>query len=86
MIEWLGNEQYAYVPFEAPREVANQLKELAQELDSDSLRTQLVVSLDPASRLTEGQAEELWFDATKIHYFDPASGENLSRDLIPASA
>ena len=86
VIEWLGNEQYAYVPFEAPREVANQLKELAQELDSDSLRTQLVVSLDPASRLTEGQAEELWFDATKIHYFDPASGENLSRDLIPASA
>jgi multiple sugar transport system ATP-binding protein len=86
VIEWLGNEQYAYVPFEAPPEIASKLKELEQELDSDSLRTQLVVSLDPASRLTEGQEDELWFDPSKIHYFDPASGDNLTRDLVAASA
>jgi multiple sugar transport system ATP-binding protein len=84
--EWLGNEQFAYVPFEAPAEIAKKLKELEQELDSDSIRTQLVVSLDPASRLNEGQEEELWFDPSKIHYFDPASGENLTRDLVAAPA
>ena len=45
--EWLGDEQYAYVPYEAEAKVQDQLKELARELDSDALRTQLVVSLDP---------------------------------------
>jgi multiple sugar transport system ATP-binding protein len=86
VIEWLGNEQYAYVPFEAPPEVAEQLRELARELDSDSLRTQLVVSLSPASQLRVGEDAELWFDASKIHYFDPTNGENLSRELVTASA
>jgi multiple sugar transport system ATP-binding protein len=43
---------------------------------------QPVVSLDPNSRLTEGQEEELWFDPSKIHYFDPTSGDNLTRDLV----
>src|SRR6476646_11189532 len=42
--EWLGNEQFAYVPFDAPPEVANRLRELARELDSEAMRTQLVVS------------------------------------------
>src|SRR3954464_15535096 len=41
--EWLGNELFAYVPFEAPAEVTDRLKSLARELDSESLRTQLVV-------------------------------------------
>jgi multiple sugar transport system ATP-binding protein len=76
--EWLGNQQFAYVPFEAPAEVATRLKALARELDSDSLRTQLVVSIDPSSRIREGEPAELWFDATRMHLFDPASGENLT--------
>ena len=49
--EWLGNELYAYVPFEASAEVTDRLKTLARELDSESLRTQLVVSLDTASTI-----------------------------------
>ena len=76
--EWLGHEQFAYVPFEAPPEVAQQLRELAQELDSDALRTQLVVSLDAASRVREGATAQLWFDHTKMHLFDPSNGENLT--------
>ena len=77
--EWLGHEQFAYVPFEAPPEVAQQLRELAQELDSDALRTQLVVSLDAASLVREGAKAELWFDPKRMHLFDPSSGENLPR-------
>ncbi len=84
--EWLGNELFAYIPFEAPSEVTDRLKSLARELDSESLRTQLVVSLDTASRIKAGGEAELWFDASRMHLFDPASGENLTRDLVHASA
>ena len=84
--EWLGNELYAYIPFEAPAEVTDRLKSLAKELDSESLRTQLIVSLDTASRITAGDEAELWFDASRMHLFDPASGENLTRDLVHATS
>src|SRR5690606_20617662 len=78
--EWLGNELYAYVPYEAPADVAAQLRDLSRELDSDQLRTQAVVELDAGSLITPGREAELWIDTAKLHLFDPASGENLTRD------
>ncbi|MGI5166499.1 ABC transporter ATP-binding protein [Spirillospora sp. CA-253888] len=78
--EWLGNEQYAYVPYEAPQDLADQLRELSRELDSDQMRTQAVVALDAASLITAGDEAELWVDTAKMHVFDPATGENLTRD------
>ena len=80
MVEWLGNETYAYIPFEAPPEVEKQLQQLERDLDGESLRTQLVVSLDGASRISEGDDAKIWVDARKIHLFDPATGENLTMD------
>ena len=80
VVEWLGNEAYAYIPFEAPPEVQKQLTQLERELDGDQMRTQLVVSLDGASRIAEGDEAEIWVDASKIHLFDPATGENLTVD------
>jgi multiple sugar transport system ATP-binding protein len=79
VIEWLGSEQYAYIPFKAPDEVRRTLRELATELDSEQLRTQLVVALDAESRLTEGSDADLWLDPTRMHLFDPETGENLTR-------
>ncbi len=76
--EWLGNLQFAYVPFTAEAAVAGRLRELANELDSDALRTQLVVSIDPSSRIRAGESAELWLDASHLHFFDPTSGENLT--------
>ena len=78
VIEWLGNEQFAYVPYEAPEDIARLLSELERELDSEALATQLVVALDAASRLPEGQTASLWLDLRKVHVFDPASGANLT--------
>jgi multiple sugar transport system ATP-binding protein len=78
--EWLGDAQYAYIPYDAPPEVANQLKELSQELDSEQLRTQAVVSIDSTSRIREGREAEFWLDTRKLHVFDPRTGENLTRD------
>jgi multiple sugar transport system ATP-binding protein len=79
-VEWLGNETYAYIPFEAPDEVRQQLQQLEKDLDGEGMRTQLVVSLDGASRIKEGEPAEIWVDGRKIHLFDPATGENLTVD------
>ncbi|RJK97975.1 ABC transporter ATP-binding protein [Vallicoccus soli] len=78
--EWLGDQQYAYIPFEAPEAVRTQLRDLSRELDSDQLRTQAIVSIDATSRLREGREAEFWLDTRKVHVFDPATGENLTRD------
>lgn len=79
--EWLGDQQYAYVPYEAEPQVQDQLKELAREADGDSLRTQLVVSLDAASKGEDGEHTTLFIDTDQMHLFDPSSGENLTVGL-----
>ncbi len=79
--EWLGNEAYAYIPFEAPPEVQAELAQLEKELDGEALRTQLVISLDSASRIREGDEAEIWVDTRKMHLFDPESQENLTVGL-----
>ncbi|MDQ1439917.1 MAG: multiple sugar transport system ATP-binding protein [Acidimicrobiaceae bacterium] len=78
--EWLGSQQYAYVPFEAPEEINRHLAELQQELDSEQMRTQMIVSLDPVSRIRDGAKAELWLDPSRVHLFDPRTGKNLTRD------
>jgi multiple sugar transport system ATP-binding protein len=87
--EWLGSQQYAYVPYDAPQEITNQLAELQEELDSEHVRTQMVVSLDPASRITDGQSAQLWLNPAQVHLFDPRTGDNLTRsakEKVPATA
>jgi multiple sugar transport system ATP-binding protein len=81
VVEWLGNEAYAYIPFEAPPEVQRQLEQLERDLDGESLRTQLVISLDGASTVEAGDDAEIWVDSSKLHLFDPETGENLTVDL-----
>jgi multiple sugar transport system ATP-binding protein len=78
VVEWLGNEAYAYMPYEAPPQVAVQLAQLEKDLDSEALRTQLIVSLGPASRVRGGEPAELFVDARKMHLFEPSSGDNLT--------
>jgi multiple sugar transport system ATP-binding protein len=39
-----------------------------------------VISLDGASRISEGDEATIWVDARKIHLFDPSTGENLTID------
>jgi len=77
--EWLGNEQYAFIPYEAPPDIADQLAALERELDGEQMRTQMVVSLDPMSRVRDGAKASLWLDPTRILLFDPRTGANLTR-------
>ncbi|MGY1762590.1 ABC transporter ATP-binding protein [Geodermatophilus sp. SYSU D00779] len=78
--EWLGDSQYAYIPYEAPEAIRTQLRDLSRELDAEELRTQAIVSIDATSRIREGREAEFWLDARKVHVFDPQTGENLTRD------
>jgi len=80
VVEWLGSEAFAYIPFEAPPEVQKQLQQLERDLDGESLRTQLVISLDGSSMVAAGDEAEIWVDTTKMHLFDPSTGENLTID------
>jgi multiple sugar transport system ATP-binding protein len=84
--EWLGDQQYAYIPYEAPEEITNQLRALSRELDSEELRTQAIVSIDSTSRIREGREAEFWLDSRKVHVFDPSTGENLTRDAEAGAA
>ncbi|GAA4606439.1 multiple sugar transport system ATP-binding protein [Actinoplanes octamycinicus] len=84
--EWLGAQLYAYVPYDAAPEITKQLEELERELDSEQMRTQLVVALDVNSRVGSGSTAELWFDPERMHVFDAASGENLTLATPPRTA
>jgi multiple sugar transport system ATP-binding protein len=78
--EWLGDQQYAYIPYDAPDQIRTRLRDLSKELDSEELRTQAIVSIDSTSRIREGREAEFWLDTRKVHVFDPETGENLTRD------
>ena len=84
VVEWLGNETYAYLPFDAPPEVHSQLEQLEQDLDGEVVRTQLVITLDGTSRVQAGDKVKVWMDAGKVNLFDPATGDNLTVDLAQA--
>ena len=89
--EWLGNSQYAYVPYDAPADIKASLASLEKELDSEQLRTQMIVSVDAASRIRDGDEAELWLDPSRMQLFDPQSGHNLTllneeRESAPPSS
>ncbi|HKN40765.1 MAG TPA: sn-glycerol-3-phosphate ABC transporter ATP-binding protein UgpC [Acidimicrobiia bacterium] len=78
VVEWLGAEQFAYVPYGAPPELVEPLHRLAAELDRESAQTLLVASIDPTSRIRRGEPAHLWFDPANLYVFDAGTGERLA--------
>jgi multiple sugar transport system ATP-binding protein len=82
VIEWMGSEVFVYFPV-GRGEHADQLAELAQELDQSvevpGAEDQVVARLDADSKVSEGEEAELWFDPSDVHLFDPDTGSNLTR-------
>jgi multiple sugar transport system ATP-binding protein len=84
VVEWLGNEQYAYLPYDVPQIKVEGMEAIKDDLGGETMQPQLVVALDPASRIADGSTARIWFDPTRLHVFDVASGENLTLS-VPAT-
>ena len=86
LVESLGSDLYAYFHVESEGVESEQLADLAEESIGEtgaaSLREgeeQIVARLDPASKIKRRQRAQLWADTSKLHLFDPESGESLTR-------
>jgi multiple sugar transport system ATP-binding protein len=90
VIESLGSDKFVFFTQELGQ-TANvaELEELARDsgrADTGGSGETVVARLDPASRVTEGEASRLWVDGRKLHVFDPASGRNLTQGAADVSA
>jgi multiple sugar transport system ATP-binding protein len=86
LVESLGSDLYAYFHVESEGVESEQLADLAEESIGEtgaaSLREgeeQIVARLDPASPIRRRERAQLWADTSKLHLFDPESGESLTR-------
>jgi multiple sugar transport system ATP-binding protein len=86
LVESLGSDLYAYFHVESEGVQSDQLADLVEdrldETGAANIREgeeQVVARLDPTSEVKRGGHTELWADTSKLHLFDPESGESLKR-------
>ncbi len=82
VLESMGSEYYAYFVVESERVSSSELEELAADAGGGDLSqghggTQIVARLEAASKVKQGQDQELWYDTAHLHLFDPESGRSL---------
>jgi len=92
LVESLGSDLFAYFDYEGEGVVAEELAELAADsgaadVPSSGEANQAVARLEPSSDIQAGRRAKLWLDTTKIHLFDPSTGESLTvQKRAPAAA
>jgi multiple sugar transport system ATP-binding protein len=82
VLESMGSDVFIYFTVHGGKATSRELEELAQDagsVDVPSGADQIVARFDPATRAKEGQPIDVWLDASKLHVFDPKTGENLSQ-------
>jgi multiple sugar transport system ATP-binding protein len=83
LVESLGAEDYVYFEVQTEQLQSDQLEELAQDAGAHEVPSsgegQVVARVDAASKISRGSDAELWLDTTKLHFFDPSSGESLTK-------
>jgi len=81
LVESMGSEKYAYFSLGSEGVHSKELEELAADAGLEEIPgggDQVVARLDAASEIKRGAEAELWVDTTKLHLFDPESGESLT--------
>jgi multiple sugar transport system ATP-binding protein len=82
VVESMGSDKYVYFALAGERARAAELDELAADAGASDLpaaaSAQLVTRLSAESSAKEGATVRVWFNAEKLHLFDPASGRNLT--------
>jgi multiple sugar transport system ATP-binding protein len=90
LVEAMGAEKYAYFQVQHEGVQSQELDELARDAGADEVPSsgegQVVARLAAESNVARGEEIELWVDASKLHFFDPQSGENLTAERQPAAA
>jgi multiple sugar transport system ATP-binding protein len=89
LVESMGSELYAYFNVQSGHLDSEQLQELAEDSGAGEVpggeEGQVVARLDAGSEIKRGEEAEIWVDTTRIHLFDPQSGESLtSREVARA--
>jgi multiple sugar transport system ATP-binding protein len=89
LVESLGSDLYAYFHIESEGVQSDQLADLVEDrLDETGAANvregheQVVARLDPTSQVKRGERAELWADTSKLHLFDPESGESLKAERL----
>ena len=84
LVESLGSDLFAYFHIESEGVQSDQLADLVEESlaetgagETSEGREQVVARLDPTSKVKRRESAELWADTSKLHLFDPESGESL---------
>jgi multiple sugar transport system ATP-binding protein len=84
LVESLGSDLYAYFHIESEGVQSDQLADLVEEsleetgaAETHEGREQIVARLDPTSKVRRRERAELWADTSRLHLFDPESGESL---------
>lgn len=78
-VEWRGSSQYAYLGYEIEPEVEDLMSEVEDLLEFDLFQSFLVAQLAAESTLRPGMSIRVVVPRRRIHVFDPATGENLTR-------
>jgi multiple sugar transport system ATP-binding protein len=83
LVESMGSEQYAYFKLEGEIVESDELRELAEDAGTAEVPSSgegtVVARLDAASQVRRGEEAELWVDSTKLHLFDPETGQSLKQ-------
>ncbi|HEU4944092.1 MAG TPA: sn-glycerol-3-phosphate ABC transporter ATP-binding protein UgpC [Solirubrobacterales bacterium] len=86
LVESLGSDLYAYFHVQAEGIESDQLADaVADSLEETGItdvregEQRMVARLDPASGIKRRERAKLWADTSKLHLFDPESGERLAQ-------
>src|SRR5207247_454883 len=83
LIESLGSDLFAYFEYRGEEVQTQELAELAADAGAADLphvggATQAIARLEPASDIRADTTARLWMDTSKVHLFDPRTGEPLT--------
>jgi multiple sugar transport system ATP-binding protein len=84
LVESLGSDLFAYFHIESEGVQSDQLADIVEEsleeTGAGEIREgheQIVARLDPTSKVKRRDTAQLWADTSKLHLFDPGSGDSL---------
>jgi multiple sugar transport system ATP-binding protein len=80
VVESMGSDKFVHFVLEGARATAADLDELVADAGGDDApsESELVTRLSAESPAKEGDTVRVWFNAERIHLFDPDSGRNLT--------